>query len=79
VTVIDISPRARAMQLADRYKEIELKVLVASPARRLQLLHETAEIALKMRNLGYSLPKLIQKRYETNRLQATKIERKLNS
>jgi len=62
MNIIDISPRARAIKLADRYKNIELEVLVASPARRLQLLRETAKIALTMRNLGYSLPRLIQKR-----------------
>jgi len=56
------SNKDQAIALADKYKQIELEVITASPGRRIKLLRDAARIAIDLKQLGYSLPQLVQKR-----------------
>jgi hypothetical protein len=57
-----MTPREQAIELAERYKQIEIEFNRATRSRQDRLRAEVAKIAYQMFDLGYSLPNLIEKR-----------------
>ena len=57
-----MTPQQQVILLTDRYKQIEIEFVKADKNARTKLLSETANIAQKIFELGYSLPRLIYKR-----------------
>lgn len=54
--------REKAIELADEYKDLEKRIKHAALDELPVLRKKAAEIAVKIHDLGYSLPYLIQKR-----------------
>lgn len=63
-----MTPQQRVVILTQRYKQIEIEFVEADKFARSKLLAETSDIAQKIFELGYSLPKLIYKRQLKERL-----------
>lgn len=57
-----------AIRLANEYKELEIRINLAGPLERREILRRVAEIAHEMSDLGYSLTDLIRKRQKRERL-----------
>ena len=57
-----MTPRQQVIELAERYKQIEIDFKKANKFAKIKLLAEIANIANKIFQLGYSLPELIYKR-----------------
>ena len=63
-----MTPKQRTIALVNRYKQIEIEFVEADKFARSKLLAEISDIAQKIFELGYSLPKLIYKRQLKERL-----------
>ena len=57
-----MTPKEKAIKLAEEYKRIEVEINLADPHQRRAMCTRIAEIADEMRGLGYSLIELIRKR-----------------